>query len=358
MSNFAADCYWARNFGIMPASDIGSRSQVGICHMPKEIKRILVTGAAGQIGSELTLALRKRYGSENVVASDIKVDLGPKLMDSGPFVRLDILEHGAIDRAIKRYGIDAVFHMAALLSAVGEKKPQLAWDVNLNGTFRVLETARENGLVRVFCPSSIAVFGPETPRQFTPNETILRPKTMYGLTKVAGELVCDYYVRRFGVDVRGCRYPGIISHETLPGGGTTDYAVAIFFEAVKKKRYTCFLREDTRLPMMYMPDCLKATMDLMAADFTRLTHHADFNVTGMSFSVGELAAEIRKHIPEFEVTYEPDFRQAIADSWPESIDDSAAREEWGWRPGYDLAAMTADMIAVLRRRFEAGSLNS
>ena len=248
--------------------------------------------------------------------------------------------------------------MAALLSAVGEKKPQLAWDINLNGTFRILEAARENDLARVFCPSSIAVFGPETPRRNTPNDTILKPKTMYGLTKVAGELLCDYYVRRFGLDVRGCRYPGIISYETLPGGGTTDYAVAIFFEAVKNGRYTCFLRAETRLPMMYMPDCLKATIDLMEADFAGLRHHADFNVTAMSFSAGELAAEIRKHIPDFEVTYAPDDRQAIADSWPESIDDSAAREEWGWRPDYDLTRMTEDMITVLRRRLDSGALRS
>jgi nucleoside-diphosphate-sugar epimerase len=324
--------------------------------MPREIKRILVTGAGGQIGSELIPALRTKFGPENVVASDIRTDLHPKILNSGPFERLDILERGAIDSVIKKHRVDAVYHMAALLSAIGEKKPQLAWDVNLNGTFRILEAARENGLARVFCPSSIAVFGPETPRFNTPNDTILRPKTMYGLTKVAGELLCDYYVNRFGVDVRGCRYPGIISHETRPGGGTTDYAVAIFFEAVAAGRYTCFLREDTCLPMMYMPDCLKATLDLMDADFSRLRHHADFNVTGMSFRAGELAAEIRKLVPDFEVAYEPDFRQAIADSWPESIDDSAARREWGWRPDYDLARMTADMIAVLRQRREAGTL--
>ncbi len=320
--------------------------------MPKETKRILVTGAAGQIGSELTLALRAKYGPHNVVASDVRTDVGAGLADSGPFERLDILDPSALAAVIERRAIDTIYHMAALLSAVGEKKPQLAWDVNLNGTFRVLEAAREHALVRVFCPSSIAVFGPETPRLNTPNDTILKPKTMYGLTKVAGELLCDYYVQRFGLDVRGCRYPGIISYETLPGGGTTDYAVAIFFEAVKNGRYTCFLSEDTRLPMMYMPDCLKATMDLMEADFTRLKHHADFNVTAMSFSAGELAAEIKKHIPDFAVTYAPDYRQAIADSWPESIDDSAARQEWGWRPDYDLARMTEDMITVLRRRLQ------
>ena len=313
--------------------------------MPKQTQRILVTGAAGQIGSELTTALRAKYGPENVVASDIKP--APGLRESGPWESLDVLDPAAVARVIKSWAVDTIYHMAALLSAVGEERPQLAWEVNLNGTFRVLEAARENGLARVFCPSSIAVFGPGTPRRNTPNDTILRPRTMYGLTKVAGELLCDYYVRRFGLDVRGCRYPGIISHETFPGGGTTDYAVAIFIEAVKNRRYTCFLREDTRLPMMYMPDCLKATMDLMDADFDRLRHHADFNVSAMSFSAGELAAEIRKHLPDFEVSYAPDFRQEIADTWPESIDDSAAREEWDWRPDYDLARMTADMISAL-----------
>jgi len=220
-----------------------------------------------------------------------------------------------------------------------------------------LETARELRLARVYIPSSIAVFGPETPREATPQETVLKPTTIYGVTKVAGELLADYYVRKFDVDVRGSRFPGIISHETLPGGGTTDYAVAIFYEAVKNKRYTCFLREDTRLPMMYMPDCLKSVVDLMEADLSRLRHHADFNLAAMSFSATELAAEIRKHIPDFVCEYKPDFRQAIADSWPMSIDDSSAREEWGWKPDYDLAAMTKDMLAVLGRRQAEGRLN-
>jgi nucleoside-diphosphate-sugar epimerase len=324
--------------------------------MTREIKRIMVTGAAGQIGSELTFALRQKYGSTNVLATDIKASLDPKLRDSGPYQHLDVLDRAAIAAAVVGFKADTIFHLSAILSATGEKKPQLAWDVNLNGTFNILEAARENNLVRIFCPSSIAAFGPETPRVNTPTDTILKPKTMYGLTKVAGELLGDYYVNRYGLDVRGCRYPGIISHETLPGGGTTDYAVAIFFEAVKNKTYTCFLREDTRLPMMYMPDCLKATLDLMEADFSRLKHHADFNVSAISFSAGELAAEIRKHIPDFKINYEPDFRQAIADSWPESIDDSAAREEWGWRPDYDLSRMTTDMLSVLRWRLQNGTL--
>ena len=325
--------------------------------MTREMKRIMVTGAAGQIGSELSLVLRKKYGHDNVLATDIKIQISPKLRDSGPFEYVNVIDRETIEQAARNHKIDTIYHMSAVLSASGENRPQLAWNVNLNGTFNILEAAREHNMVRVFCPSSIAAFGPETPRLNTPNDTILKPKTMYGLTKVAGELLGDYYVRRYGLDVRGCRYPGIISHETLPGGGTTDYAVAIFFEAVKNKSYTCFLREDTRLPMMYIPDCLKATLDLMEADFSRLKHHADFNVAAMSFSAGELAAEIRKHIPEFKITYEPDYRQAIANSWPESIDDSAAREEWGWNPGYDLSRMTEDMLAVLQKRLQDGTLN-
>jgi nucleoside-diphosphate-sugar epimerase len=324
--------------------------------MSKPMKRILLTGAAGQIGSELTQALRRKYGRDNVVASDI-VPPSASLED-GPYETLDVTRREDLDRILAKHGVDTVFHMAAILSATGERTPQLAWRVNMDGTHNVLEAGRERGLTRVFIPSSIAAFGPETPTLNTPQETVLRPRTIYGITKVAGELLGDYYVRRFDLDVRGCRYPGIISYETLPGGGTTDYAVAIFFEAVKNKRYSCFVREDTRLPMMYMPDCLKATIDLMEADFSRLKHHADFNIASMSFSAGELAAEIRKHIPDFVCEFKPDARQAIADSWPRSIDDAAARTEWGWKPTYDLAAMTADMVAVLRKRQAEGRLGA
>jgi len=323
--------------------------------MPNETKRILITGAAGQIGSELVLALRKKYGPENVLATDIAGLDGP-LAGSGPFERLDVTDREALGGLIRKFRVDTLYHLAALLSATGEKKPQKAWDVNMTGLYNILEAGREFGLGRVFSPSSIAVFGPATPRENTPQDTVLDPKTMYGVTKVAGELLCDYYVHKYGLDVRGCRYPGIISHETLPGGGTTDYAVAIFYEAVKHGRYTCFLREDTRLPMMYMPDCLKCTMDLMEADFGGLRHHANFNVTAMSFTAGELAAEIRKRMPSFVCEYQPDFRQAIADSWPATIDDSAARREWGWKPVYDLARMTGDMIAALQARQAAGAL--
>jgi nucleoside-diphosphate-sugar epimerase len=318
--------------------------------------RILVTGAVGQIGSELTIALRQRYGAENVVATGHRTKPSAVLCEGGPFDFIDVTRRETLEAVVNRYNIDTIYHMAAVLSAIGEEKPQVAWDVNMNGLHNVLETARERQMVRVFCPSSIAVFGPGTPRDNTPQETVLRPTTMYGVSKVAGELLCDYYVSRFGVDVRGVRYPGIISSETLPGGGTTDYAVGIYYEALAHQRYTCFVREDTVLPMMYMPDCIKGTIDLMEADFDRLRHHADFNMAAMSFSAGELAAEITKHIPEFVCTYEPDSRQAIADSWPRSIDDRAAREEWGWRPEYDLAAMTADMLGKLGKRHAEGRL--
>lgn len=325
--------------------------------MTKDTKRILMTGAAGQIGSELVQALRERHGSAHVVATDIVRPEGP-IVESGPFEQLDVTDGPAVWDLIRRHGIDTVYHMAALLSASGEKSPQLAWDVNMKGLHNVLEASRELGVARIFSPSSIAVFGPATPRERTPQDTVLDPRTIYGVTKVAGEMLCDYYVRKYGLDIRGCRYPGIISHQTLPGGGTTDYAVAIFYEAVKHGRYTCFLREDTRLPMMYMPDCLKCTLDLMEADFAKLRHHSNFNVTAMSFTAGELAAEIRKHLPSFVCEYSPDFRQGIADSWPVTIDDSAAREEWGWRPGYDLARTTEDMLAVLGQRHAAGRLRT
>ena len=314
------------------------------------MKRILVTGACGQIGSELTMALRERYGPENVVAAGHKTQPSEKLRTSGPFVFIDVTRRETVEEVVRRYDIDTIYHLAAILSAVGEKKPQLAWRVNMDGLYNILEIAREYDLVRVFWPSSIAVFGPETPRENTPQETVLRPTTIYGVTKVAGELLCDYYFRRFGVDVRGVRYPGVISSETLPGGGTTDYAVEMFYEAIKHKRYTCFVREDTVLPMIYMPDCIKAAIQLMEADLSRLKHHNGFNLAAMSFSAGELAAEIKKHIPEFVCEYKPDFRQEIADSWPRTIDDSAAREEWGWEPSYDLAAMTADMLEKLESR--------
>jgi len=320
------------------------------------MKKILVTGAVGQIGSELTMELRARYGAANVVAAGHRTAPGVAVRDSGPFETMDVTEKVALAKVMDKHNITEIYHMAAILSAAGEKNPQRCWQVNIDGLRNVLEVARERGGVRLFCPSSIAVFGTGTPRHQTPQETVLAPTTMYGVTKVAGELLCDYYAKRFQVDVRGLRYPGIISSATLPGGGTTDYAVEIFYHAILAKRYTCFLAAPTTLPMLYMPDAIKATIDLMLADPKKLRHPTNYNLAAMSFSAAELAAEIKQHIPEFVVDYQPDFRQAIADSWPRSIDDSAARHEWGWQPAFDLRMMTADMLAKLQQRHAAGKL--
>ena len=309
-----------------------------------------MTGSTGQIGSELTIALRKRYGYENVIAAGHKRAPSEALLKSGPYMIVDTSDREQLTDTITKNGVDTIYHLASILSAAGEKNPQLAWDVNMGGLYNILETARELKLARIFWPSSIAVFGPETPREKTPQSTVMIPATVYGVSKVAGELLCNYYFTRFGLDVRSLRYPGIISSETPPGGGTTDYAVEIFYEAIKNKRYTCFLREDTELPMMYMPDCIKATIDLMEAEQAKVKCRTSYNVTAISFSAGELVAEIRKRIPEFTCEYKPDFRQKIADSWPKSIDDSVARKEWGWRHDYDLAAMTSDMFEKLSRR--------
>jgi nucleoside-diphosphate-sugar epimerase len=319
----------------------------------KSMKRILVTGATGQIGSELTVELRKKYGGDNVVAVGHRRKPSEKLFESGPFESVDTSDKENIEKIVKKYDIDALYHLAAILSASGEENPQLAWHVNMEGLYNVLEVARECEVVRVFWPSSIAVFGPEAPRVKTPQETVLIPRTMYGVTKVAGELLCNYYFVRFGLDVRSVRYPGIISSETLPSGGTTDYAVEIFYDAIKKKRYACFVREGTVLPMMYMPDCINAAIDLMEADGSSIRCRTSYNVGAISFSAGELAAEIKKYIPEFKCEYKPDFRQKIADSWPMSIDDSVARREWGWKPTYDLSSMTRDMIEKLTKKFAA-----
>jgi len=324
--------------------------------MAKAMKKILVTGATGQIGSELTMELRKKYGGDNVIAAGHKRKPSTQLLGSGPFEYVDVADKESILATVKKYDVDTIYHLAAILSATGEQNPQTAWNVNMDSLYHVLEIAREQGLIRVFWPSSIAIFGPEAPRVKTPQNTVLIPRTMYGITKVAGELLCNYYFTRFGVDIRSVRYPGIISSETPPGGGTTDYAVEIFYEAIKNRRYTCFVREDTVLPMMYMPDCLKSTIDLMEADSSRIKCRLSYNVAAMSFSAGELAAEIKKHIPDFRVKYKPDFRQKIADSWPMSIDDSEARRDWGWKPKYELATMTKDMIEKLSKRHAEGRL--
>ncbi len=311
------------------------------------MERILVTGSVGQIGSELTLALRGRYGNDNVVAGGRKTLPSEELRDSGPFEIVDCTEVEAVDRVVKTYEIDTVYHLAALLSAVAENEPQLAWKVNVNALVNVLEVAREHDCA-VFTPSSIGAFGPTTPADNTPQDTIQRPTSMYGVTKVSGELLCDYYYEKFGVDTRGLRYPGIISYVTLPGGGTTDYAVQIFYDAIKRRRYTCFLKQGTKLDMMYMPDAIKGAIAIMEADPSRLKHRNAFNVSAMSFAPEDIAAEVKKLIPDFTMDYDVDpLRQSIADSWPNSMDDSAAREEWGWQPDYNLPRMCEDMIEKL-----------
>lgn len=318
--------------------------------------RILVIGATGQIGSELTLELRRRYGNEQVVAAGHRKPASDKLIASGPFVRLDVTSRADIERVVTEHRIEVIYHLAAVLSVTGEQDPQRAWDINVNGLYHVLEIARQGRIAQIFYPSSIAVFGPTTPRDGTPQDTILSPTTMYGVSKVTGELLSDYYARRYGLDIRGLRYPGIISSETPPGGGTTDYAVEIFYSAVAEKRYACFVREDTALPMMYMPDCLRAAIELMDADRSRLRYRT-YNITAMSFTAGELAAEVSRHIPEFRCTYQPDFRQAIADSWPRSVDDTAAREDWGWKPLYDMTTMVREMLAALQGQHAVGRLH-
>ena len=314
-------------------------------------KRILVTGGLGQIGSELVAALRERYGAEQVIASDIRVpSVAEREADPGPFEFVDCTNQRQIEEALRRHDVGTIYHLAALLSATAEQKPQIAWDINMGSLYRVLEAARPTRAA-VFFPSSIGAFGPGTPRVGTPQDTIQRPNTMYGVTKVAGELLCDYYFHRFGVDTRGLRFPGLISHVAMPGGGTTDYAVEIFYEAIRHRHYTCFLGPETRLDMMYMPDALAAVIQLMEAQPGRLVHRNAFNVSAMSFTPEELAAEIRKHLPDFRMDYRIDpVRQRIADSWPASMDSSAAREEWGFAPRYDLAAMTREMLTELEKK--------
>lgn len=310
-------------------------------------EKILVIGASGQIGVELTLALRKIYGNANVVASDLREE-NELLKGTGPYVSLDVMNKEMLHVQVIRQNITQIYLLAAILSATGEKNPNLAWSLNMQSLLNVLDIAKEEKLTKVYWPSSIAVFGPTSPRVNCPQQTIIEPITVYGISKYAGEFWCNYYHNRYGVDVRSIRYPGLISYKSAPGGGTTDYAVEIFHEAIEEKSYECFLREDTYLPMMYMPDAIKATIDLMEAPASKISVRTSYNISGMSFSPKEIAAEIKKHIPDFSIAYKPDYRQQIADSWPQSIDDAVARNDWGWKEDYNLERMTADMLANLK----------
>ncbi len=315
------------------------------------MKKILVVGSTGQIGSELTMELRRRYGSSNVVAGYIPgAEPSGELRDSGPSELADVTRPAELSSAITKHGIDTIYNLAALLSVVAESKPLLAWKIGIDGLLNILELAREHHCA-VFTPSSIGSFGPGTPHWMTPQDALQRPRTVYGISKVTSELLSDYYYARYGVDTRSVRYPGIISNVTPPGGGTTDYAVDIFYSAVRGEKFVCPLKPGTLMDMMYMPDALNAAIDLMEADASRLRHRNAFNVASMSFGPEEIYAEIKKHLPSFEMTYEIDpLKQSIADSWPDCMDDSCARDEWGWKPSYDLASMTADMLAKLKER--------
>ncbi len=311
-------------------------------------EKILVIGASGQIGVELTLALRKIYGNTNVVASDLREE-NDLLKGTGPYVSLDVMNKEMLHVQVIRQNITQVYLLAAILSATGEKNPNLAWSLNMQSLLNVLDIAKEEKLTKVYWPSSIAVFGPTSPKINCPQQTIIEPSTVYGISKYAGEFWCNYYHQRWGLDVRSIRYPGLISYKSAPGGGTTDYAVEIFHEALEEKKYECFLQQDTYLPMMYMPDAIKATIELMEAPASQISIRTSYNLSGMSFSPKEIAAEIKKHIPGFEISYQPDYRQQIANSWPQSIDDSVARNDWGWQEGYDLKKMTADMFDNLKQ---------
>ncbi len=311
------------------------------------MKKILVIGAAGQLGSELTLALRGLYGAEHVIATDLRKPSGE--LENGPAEILDVMKIDQLDALVKRYQINEIYHLAAILSAKGEQNPKFAWDLNMTSLLNVLEVAKAEQIRKVYWPSSIAVFGPSTPRINTPQDTVMDPNTMYGISKLAGERWCDYYFQRYQVDVRSLRYPGLISYKTQPGGGTTDYAVDIFWKAITAGRYECFLRSDTELPMMYMDDAVRATIELMDAPSEKIKIRSSYNLAAISFTPDQIFREIKKHYPSFEITYKPDFRQVIADSWPASIDDSRARKDWGWNPQFDLNKMTETMLKNLEK---------
>ena len=312
--------------------------------MPKE--KILVIGASGQIGVELTLALRNIYGNANVIASDLREE-NPLLSGTGPYVSMDVMNKEMLHVQVIRQGITQIYLLAAILSATGEKNPNLAWNLNMTSLLNVLDIAREEKLTKVYWPSSIAVFGPTSPKEFCPQQTIIEPITVYGISKYAGEFWCNYYFQRYGVDVRSLRYPGLISYKSAPGGGTTDYAVEIYHEALQQKKYTSFLSADTYLPMMYMPDAIRATLELMEAPGDSISVRTSYNISAMSFSPADIAESIQKHIPEFRIQYAPDYRQKIAESWPKSIDDTVARRDWGWNEAYNLDKMTEDMLRNL-----------
>ena len=314
-------------------------------------EKILIIGASGQIGTELTLKLRELHGNESVIASDIR-EGNEELMQSGPFEIADATDFSVIEDIIEKNEIEEVYLMAAMLSATAEKHPMKAWNLNMNSLFHILNLAKDKKIKKVFWPSSIAVFGPTTPKENTPQTTIMEPSTVYGISKQTGERWCEYFHAKFGVDVRSLRYPGIISYKTLPGGGTTDYAIEIFHEALKNKSYTSFLNESTGLPMMYMDDAIKATIDLMEVPSEKVKIRSSYNLSAISFTPKELAAEIKKHIPEFRIDYAPDFRQEIADSWPSDIDDSRAREDWNWKHQYDLSTLTEKMLTGVSEAFE------
>lgn len=311
-------------------------------------EKILVIGASGQIGVELTLALRKMYGASNVIASDLREE-NPLLHGTGPYVSIDVMNKEMLHVQVIRQGVTQIYLLAAILSATGEKNPNLAWHLNMQGLLNVLDIAREEKLSKVYWPSSIAVFGPTSPKKNCPQQTIIEPTTVYGISKYAGEFWCNYFFNKYAVDVRSLRYPGLISYKSAPGGGTTDYAIEIFHDALEDKHYDCFLEKDTYLPMMYMPDAIRATIELMEASSEKITTRTSYNIAAMSFSPEEIAAEIEKHIPGFTIDYSPDYRQTIANSWPQSIDDSVARNDWGWKPEYDLSRMTEDMLKNLKK---------
>ncbi len=314
------------------------------------MKKILVTGSAGQIGSELVIALRKKYGNENVVALARKTMPPKEVRENGPLEIADATDLEAIRKIIEKHNIDTVYHLVGILSAVGENKPNLAWNVNMTSLKNILDLAVEYKIKRVFWPSSIAAFGPTSPKENTPQRTVLEPNTMYGLTKVAGELLCNYYYEKYNLDVRSIRYPGLVSYKTLPGGGTTDYAVAVYYDALEKKKYDFFVNDETVLPMLYMKDAIKGTIQLMEADPENITIRTSYNLTGFSASAREFAEDVKAFIPEFTYSFKPDKRQKIADSWPKSIDDSQARKDWKWNPEYDLHKMSEDMLKNLRAK--------